>query len=117
MADISYLGREHICFCASCKIEELIELVRSYVRNNPAKIFLVKKPIRAGRGVHSMRPQPHGLDDLSNSAFLHQFPCLNSSTVFKPFAVHDGINAPGLFCTRRTSSSCSRVVIPGLSAI
>src|SRR5690606_7365751 len=97
MADISHLGREHICFCASCKIEELIELVGSYVSNNPTKIFLIKKPIRAGRTVHSMRPQPYRLDDLSNSTFFHQFSCFNSSAVFKPFAVHDGINAPGLF--------------------
>src|SRR5690606_21559345 len=96
MADISHLGRDHICFCASRKIEELIELMRSYISNNPSEIFLVKKPIRAGRGVHSMRPQPYGLDDLSNSAFLHQFPCFNSSAVFKPFAVHNGIDPSGL---------------------
>src|SRR5690606_11106729 len=81
----------------SCKIKELIELVRSYVSNNPAKVLLVKKPIRARLDIHSMRSQAYCLDNLTNSTFVRQFPSLDSRTVFKPFAVHDGLSSSGLF--------------------
>src|SRR5690606_5618080 len=123
MVNISHLRRDHICFCASCKIKELIELVRSYVSNNPAKIFFVKKPLRARLVIRSMRSHCQSLGNPTNSTIPRRSLRLDRSAVFRPFGVQDRIDSAGLFrppatffklCQAGTPPLISDILLPML---
>jgi xylonate dehydratase len=72
--------------------QELVELVRSDVAEDPAVPRRIPEPRRALRRMNAMRPESNRLHDVTDRAGLHELTRLHRRRVLEPFAVADRID-------------------------
>src|SRR5262245_65621778 len=66
--------------------------MRPDVAEDAAVALALEEPRGPGLRIHTMRPEPDGLDHLANGAGLHQLACLDRRLVLVPFAVQDRVD-------------------------
>ncbi len=96
VVNVTDLRGNHVSLSRAGEEQELVDLVRTNVADDATVALVVEEPGRPLRGINSVRPQPNGLHDSAYSPGLYQFPGSDSRTVVEPFAVHDGVDAPGM---------------------
>ena len=95
MIEISNLRSNHLGFRRAGVEQELVNLMRCNICENPAVLGALIEPIWARRRMNAMRTQSNSLHDFADCAGLNQFAGLYRRSNLKPFAETNRIDASG----------------------
>ena len=118
MVHVADLRRDDLAARRAGEEQELIGLVRADVAEDAAVTRRRRTTPAASPACMRCGPRPIVWTTPADRAGLDQLAGLDRRAVLEPLAVHDRVDPlASAACTRRTSASCSSVVMPGLSAM